>query len=725
MAWATAVLSPYNERPERHHAYLLERLEEVARGECDRLMVFMPPGSAKTRYASIVFPSWFLAQRPGLDVIGASYNAEYAEDISARLVRTVAENQHLLGYRLLNDSRRHWYTTNRCQYRAAGAGGGITGRRADLFVIDDPIKGREDADSETIREKVWKWYRAEVVTRLKPGARIVLIQCMTGDTPVLMADGSETPLRDIRPGDRIATYRDGALAASTVTNHANQGHDDTFAIRTVSGTIAKANERHPFLVERGGERRWIRLRELRIGDALLSARVHGEARPASSRDAANRSVARAIAIRTTTRRDGPMDIALRLADRMATEGGTFDIATGSMHRSTTPSSPRRTGDAPSAENRHRRTTPHPIGADCASTTTRPPAGSGDCSAIAATFWSDTARPRKSCSAPLATYAITPDPIVEIVPAGREEVFDIEVAETGNFIANGLISHNTRWHHDDLAGRLLNEQEMGADQWRVINLPALAEEDDQLGREPGEALWPEWEDVAALERKRAAVGPREWSALFQQRPTPAEGAFFKPGLMQVHDAPPACTHVVRSWDLASSVSSKGSSDPDWTRGLKVGRTAHGAYVLLDLISLRGGPDEVLATVVNTAKADGRTVQVRIPEDPGQAGKMQALHLTRYLAGFVVKPERETGDKVTRAGPVASQVNIGNFGMVRAHWNGALVEELAAFPAGTHDDIVDALSGAFAIIGLGTRPVTISAEAISRFAGRSGNGHGMRP
>src|SRR6476646_10442454 len=286
LTFCTEALDALGQSPATHHVLLIEELEKVARGETDRLAIFMPPGSAKTTYASVLFPAWMLAQKPGLDLIGASYNADYAEDISGKIISLVREHSQLLGYTLRNDNRKLWRTTNRGQYRAAGAGGGITGRRADLVVIDDPIKGREDADSEIMRERVWKWYRAEVITRLKPGARIVLIQ-------------------------------------------------------------------------------------------------------------------------------------------------------------------------------------------------------------------------------------------------------------------------TRWHYDDLAGRLLEQMEAGIDNWRIIDLPALARDDDMLGREPGEALWPEWEDIAELARKRAIMGEFELSALFQQRPTPIEGALFKPSMIATLDAEPACQAVVRSWDLAAT------------------------------------------------------------------------------------------------------------------------------------------------------------------------------
>lgn len=155
---------------------MIDRLERVARGEIKRLMLFFPPGSAKSTYASDLFPAWFLAQRPDLNIIAASNTADLANSFSRRVRGRIRQNAPLLGYGLDREAEDLWTTTNGGQYRAAGAGGVITGLRADLAVIDDPIKGREEADSEGRRQKVWDWYQDDLQTRLKPGAAVILVQ---------------------------------------------------------------------------------------------------------------------------------------------------------------------------------------------------------------------------------------------------------------------------------------------------------------------------------------------------------------------------------------------------------------------------------------------------------------------------------------------------------------------------------------------------------------------
>lgn len=163
----------------RHHQYLVRALEGVVSGECARLMVFMPPGSAKSTIASVYLPAYFLGTHSDRVVITASYNTELAKGFGRRVRRVVADPKWaaLFGGRIetSQSAADNWATTLGGQYYAAGMLAGITGKRADLICIDDPIKGREEADSPTIRNKVWETYKADVRTRLKPGNSIVLI----------------------------------------------------------------------------------------------------------------------------------------------------------------------------------------------------------------------------------------------------------------------------------------------------------------------------------------------------------------------------------------------------------------------------------------------------------------------------------------------------------------------------------------------------------------------
>ena len=175
---AIAILSP-DTKPARHHRLLLDKLEAVERGEITRLMVMMPPGAAKSTYASILFPPWFLGRNPKKSIIGASHAGELAERFGRRVRNLVgsSEFKRIFGYGLSGDNAAagRWETERGGEYYAVGVDASVTGRRADLGIIDDPVKGRAEADSASIRQRVWEWYKADFWPRIKPGGRIVLI----------------------------------------------------------------------------------------------------------------------------------------------------------------------------------------------------------------------------------------------------------------------------------------------------------------------------------------------------------------------------------------------------------------------------------------------------------------------------------------------------------------------------------------------------------------------
>ena len=163
-----------------HHKQICEKLEAVERGEIDRLMVFMPPRHGKSELASRRFPAWYLGRNPNKSIIAASYNSELAGDFG-RTARNIVGGQEfgrLFDTGLAQDSRaaERWNTEQGGAYVAAGVGTAITGRGANVLLIDDPLKERQEADSETTRNSVWNWYTSTAYTRLMPGGRIVVIQ---------------------------------------------------------------------------------------------------------------------------------------------------------------------------------------------------------------------------------------------------------------------------------------------------------------------------------------------------------------------------------------------------------------------------------------------------------------------------------------------------------------------------------------------------------------------
>jgi len=438
--WCLLALSAAKQRPAAHHRLLIGALEDVASGECQRLFVEMPPGSAKSTYVSDLFPPWFMAKTASQSVIATSHTSGHAEYFSRRAMGRITEHGSTLGISLVGEAAESWGTSNGGEYKAAGVGGAITGRRADLAIIDDPVKGRQQADSPIERAAMMEWYDNDFLTRLKPQGRIIIVM-------------------------------------------------------------------------------------------------------------------------------------------------------------------------------------------------------------------------------------------------------------------------TRWHEADLGGQILDRER---DDWRVLRLPMEAEDaDDPLGREIGERLWPEWftEKMVA----DAKLDPRKWASLYQQRPAPAEGALFLVGKIVVPAGTPVVVRKVRAWDLAATeegtlvgAGAKKKADPDWTVGVLLGRLSDGRTVVLDVKRVRGGPEVVNKLILDTAAEDGRAVEIGLPQDPGAAGKSDVAHKTSLLAGFTVKSSTETGSKTTRAGPVASQCNVGNLLMVGAPWNTAFVEELRNFPAGRFDDQVDALSRAFNMLVVAAKP-----------------------
>lgn len=232
---------------------------------------------------------------------------------------------------------------------------------------------------------------------------------------------------------------------------------------------------------------------------------------------------------------------------------------------------------------------------------------------------------------------------------------------------------------------------------------------------GELMFPERFPPAQVEELERTLGSYATAGQLQQRPAPREGGLFKRDWFTTINVLPArLARTVRAWDLAATKKATGN-DPDYTAGVLMSRTHDGLFVIHGCRRFQGSPMEVENAVIQQAAIDGTTVTVRMAQDPGQAGKAQSEMMVRKLAGYAVRIERPTGDKATRAAPLASQAEAGNVRILvtgdpaRDAWIEPFLDELCLFPAAAHDDQVDAAADALGELALGTTAYNLAALA----------------
>ena len=170
---------PEGEEPQEHHQLICNIVQMVLEGKLKNVMFFLPPGSAKSTYLSVRLPAYYVSTMERKNVIAASYADTLASLFGkrARSLLMSPEHRALFTAQLTQDSKAkgEWETDNDNTYYACGVGGSVTGRRGDLGIIDDPVRSRQDADSEVKRESTWQWYLSDFKTRLKPEASTIII----------------------------------------------------------------------------------------------------------------------------------------------------------------------------------------------------------------------------------------------------------------------------------------------------------------------------------------------------------------------------------------------------------------------------------------------------------------------------------------------------------------------------------------------------------------------
>lgn len=246
---------------------------------------------------------------------------------------------------------------------------------------------------------------------------------------------------------------------------------------------------------------------------------------------------------------------------------------------------------------------------------------------------------------------------------------------------------TRWHEDDLAGRLLEAAKADGEQWEKVDLQAVAEENDALGREVGDVLWPERFAQEEYENTRKAVGSRLWSALYQQHPAPDEGTILKREWWKFYKQPPTkFDEVIQSWDCTF----KDANSSDYVVGQVWGRVGADKYLLDQVRAKMTLP--VTMQSIRTLTAKWPNARVKLIEDKAN-GPAVIQMLTHEIPGLIaINPD---GGKVIRAQAVSPDIEAGNVYLpdpTVAPWAHDLLEETAAFPNGANDDQVDAMTQA---------------------------------
>ena len=287
-------------------------------------------------------------------------------------------------------------------------------------------------------------------------------------------------------------------------------------------------------------------------------------------------------------------------------------------------------------------------------------------------------------------------VQDIKPGPVVPTYDLSVAGTENFVAEGFVVHNTRWHEEDLVGRLLaQEPEPGVefDEWEYIRLPALAEDDDILGREEDQPLWPERYDTSALAKARVDVGPGDWAGLYQQRPVEQGGGLFKIGWWSfVSELPAPAGETIQFWDTAF----KQGQENDYSACATMYPTVTD-YVLKEMFRERlEFPGLLEAMVVQAERHNPSHIYV---EDA--ASGQSALQSLRNTTRLPLVPVKVTSDKVSKANSVTGIVEAKKVLIpLGLNWVDVFIDEMSSFPNGAHDDQVDAFVGG--LIQLAVKP-----------------------
>jgi len=606
-------------------------------------------------YASIRFAAWHLGRRPDDRWLQGAHGQTFAKDRLGKPVRNLIAQSR---YRNIFPDRGisatssaadyfEFSNSNVSYYKAIGVGQGISGFRADIGAIDDPIASREQAESPTIRNKLHEWFEDDFGTRPMPGSPIFVVACVAGDSPITMADGTWKRMDEIVLGDKVLSMGDTKFVSEEVTAVIPQGKDEIYELKAGTHTV-RANAKHPILVSTPEGNVWKRVEDLNTDDFVIVNHLLDAAEPfdmdeeeawvlgfmkgdgwvtvnkKKNYDKVREKWYPATSYITCVA-DCPAhpERVTRVLNFFENKyNAKFKLNKYGYYRSEKAALGRDMLKWGMDKKAHgKRIEPEIFKTSRAvriayldgyaaadgniiekgkyrvqSISTCNPKLSQDARHLARSVGRRVTNiySRKGVNQP----PNSPKPIEwerhdfrfhEEVTCGNveavkvksvtatnhyEEVYDLTVTGAENFLVDGVVTHNTRWHEDDLIGYELEKMASGttAYPWEVINIPALAEDDDPLGREPGEGLWPEVFGTEWYTLKKLDSTARSWNSLYQGKPSDEEGGVLKASHISRWKTPPKnmtrkdgsmFKKVIKRTTLSVDCAEKATQRSDWT------------------------------------------------------------------------------------------------------------------------------------------------------------------
>ena len=733
LAFCHRVYPGFKEGP--HHRFMQPILHKVLEGTEIRVTVSMPPRFGKSETIAYLFVAWYLGHNPSHHIIMVTHTA----DLSATFGRKVRDLIDSPPYQELfpdtvvakdKSAAGNWLTTAGGKYLAVGIGANVAGHGAHLLIADDLVSENAMlANPETAFANAWEYMQIGPLQRLMPGGKIVMIGCMTAETGVLMADGTEKEIQHIQIGDTVATYDAGSVVFSRITNWIKHHPDFVYKIITSSGIIVRANKRHPFLVDRDGARSWVRLRDLKAGDCLVRAvqqqDAHAPTKPEGCaafvtsasyglKDAQEPSATQVIGVSGKALSAPPRGVAnlshqrgcvtVATESSLGVQANTASLLSKSarailstgmafLRKLMTLRSQNKAGFAQSASShRQKRTQGQDKSQNSTLTTATIPRKSEGFCVTTATLQSAGGKHQTYLKPPLDTYDTTPDAIVEIVEDGFEAVFDMEVERTENFIANGLVSHNTRWGKKDPIGRALQwaVDNPTSPQWLEVRFPAILPS--------GKSLWAAQWPIEQLIAKKASMLPQFWSAQYMQEPTSEEGALIKREWWQMweKDLPPPVEFIIQAWDTAHEAKTRADYSACTTWGVWQTEDKESRIILLDAVKGHWEFPELKVKVLEQWK-QWEPDSLIVEKKAAGAPLIQELRRMNIVVQEISPSRKGVGvsnDKYARMNALADLFSAGIVFAPDKRWAHEVINEIAEFPFGDHDDFADTCQMALA-------------------------------